>query len=136
MKRSTHLGHPGPRSFNRTPTSAGIEGGGDWLQIEFKPVERKVTSRHEVDSRPLSEWLGRAWDSAARQRRSFHEDFDRGELSIHCFTGNFHGNKAGFCEEDPYSRIRLDRGSAGIFRATEYDFSRRERDRACGARRA
>jgi hypothetical protein len=30
------------------------------LQIEFKPVERKITSRHGVDSRPLSERLRHA----------------------------------------------------------------------------
>jgi hypothetical protein len=29
--------------------------GDDGLQIEFKPVERKITSGHGVDSRPLSE---------------------------------------------------------------------------------
>ena len=31
------------------------EFGFDGLHIEFKPVERKITSRHGVDSRPLSE---------------------------------------------------------------------------------
>jgi hypothetical protein len=29
-------------------------------------VKRKITSRHEVDSRPLSEWLRDAWRVAAR----------------------------------------------------------------------
>ncbi|MGY2909022.1 hypothetical protein ACVWVY_008043 [Bradyrhizobium sp. URHC0002] len=33
-------------------------------------------------------------------------------------------------------RIQQDQRTAGISRATEYDFSRLERDRACGARRA
>jgi len=33
------------------------EFGFDGLQIEFKPVERKITSRHGVDNRPLSERL-------------------------------------------------------------------------------
>jgi hypothetical protein len=33
-------------------------------------------------------------------------------------------------------RIRQDQGTAGISRAMEYDFSRLERGRACGARRA
>ena len=32
-------------------------------------VERKITSRHGVDSRPLSEWLKDAWHAAAGVRR-------------------------------------------------------------------
>jgi hypothetical protein len=32
-------------------------------------VKRKITSRHRVDSRPLSEWLRDAWRAAARVRR-------------------------------------------------------------------
>jgi hypothetical protein len=64
------------------------EGGRDGLQIEFKPVERKITSRHGVDSRPLSERLRHAWGPAARVRRSFHEDrssgtLGRGEEGLH-----------------------------------------------------
>ena len=47
--------------------------GDDGLQIEFKPVERKITSRHGVDSRALSEQLRHAWGPAARVW-SFHED--------------------------------------------------------------
>lgn len=32
-------------------------------------AERKITSRHGVDSRPLSEWLKDAWHAAAGVRR-------------------------------------------------------------------
>src|SRR5262249_39050075 len=44
------------------------------LQIAFKPVERKITSRHGVDSRPLSGRLRHTWVPAGRVRRWFHED--------------------------------------------------------------
>jgi hypothetical protein len=57
-RRLSHVGPPGLRSFNGTPTSAPYtRAGDDGLQIEFKAVERKITSRHGVDRRPLSEQL-------------------------------------------------------------------------------
>jgi hypothetical protein len=70
-----HVGPPGLRSFNGTPTSALARGRATMgCRFEFKPVERKITSRHGVDSRPLSERLRHDWGPAARVRRSFHED--------------------------------------------------------------
>ena len=43
--------------------------GDDGSKIESMTVERKITSRHGVDSRPLSEWLRDAWRAAAGVRR-------------------------------------------------------------------
>ena len=39
--------------------------GDDGSKIESMTVKRKITSRHGVDSRPLSEWLRDAWRAAA-----------------------------------------------------------------------
>ena len=43
--------------------------GDDGSKIESMSVKRKITSRHGVDSRPLSEWLRDAWRAAAGVRR-------------------------------------------------------------------
>ena len=121
------------------------------LQIEFKPVEGKsplamelIADRYRKAEAPRG--------LAARVRRSFHEDLLEGNsrpprrdlhapiirapalhavIEIIALPANFTAIK-----ENPLRRIRQDQGTAGISRAMEDDFSRPERGRACGARRA
>ena len=116
------------------------------MQIEFKPVERKITSRHGVDSRPLSERLRHAWGPAARVRRSFHEDrssgtLGRGKEGLHAShdDGRLPHRRHAVVRSDPPRR----RGSAGRIRHRRrqvYPSARRARSncpvKMCGTRRS
>jgi hypothetical protein len=84
--------------------------GDDGSKIESMTVKRKITSRHGVDSRPLSEWLRDAWLAAAGVRRFRLRRLAGAELSATAKTcsraypagrqyytrfSRFHGNNTG-----------------------------------------